>query len=186
MKHPDQVVYTADGVDHNQVLDPSENSADYTIMSETGDADNEANPSLFPLDKLAAADLYGTAGTGGVETGSASGSNSVSYWSWNATTETLTQTAVSATETIYGTSVNDIIYGYGYGGSAPTSGTIALFGLDGTNYFMPAPAPPLSTEGPTPILWSAAPAMTVFTSTAIRPRLETPTPPATTRSTPAA
>ena len=28
MKHPDQVVYTADGVDHNQVLDPTENSAD--------------------------------------------------------------------------------------------------------------------------------------------------------------
>ena len=27
MKHPDQVVYTAEGVEHNQVLDPSENSA---------------------------------------------------------------------------------------------------------------------------------------------------------------
>lgn len=134
MKHPDQVVYTAEGVEHNQVLDPSENSADYTIMSETGDAANDANPSLFPLDKLAAADLYGPAGTGGVETTSASGVNSVSNWMWDATTETLTQTAVSANETIHGTSVNDIIYGYDYGGSVPTNGTIALFGLDGTNY----------------------------------------------------
>ena len=134
MKHPDQVVYTADGVEHNQVLDPTENSALYTIMSETGDAANEGNASLFALDKLAAADLYGPAGTGGVETTSASGANSVSNWTWDATTETLTQTAVSANETIHGTSVNDIIYGYDYGGSAPTSGTIALFGLDGTNY----------------------------------------------------
>ena len=73
MKHPDQVVYTADGVEHNQVLDPTENSALYTIMSETGDAANEGNASLFALDKLAAADLYGPAGTGGVETTSASG-----------------------------------------------------------------------------------------------------------------
>ena len=134
MKHPDQVVYTAEGVEHNQVLDPSENSADYTIMSETGDAANETNPSLFPLDKLAAADLYGPAGTGGVETISASGVNSVSNWVWDAYTETLTQTAVSANETIHGTSVNDIIYGYDYGGSVPTNGTIGLFGLDGTNY----------------------------------------------------
>ena len=102
-------------------------------MSETGDAANDANPSLFPLDKLAAADLYGPAGTGGVETTSASGVNSVSNWMWDATTETLTQTAVSANETIHGTSVNDIIYGYDYGGSVPTSGTISLFGLDGTN-----------------------------------------------------
>ena len=94
-------------------------------MSETGDATNETNPSLFPLDKLAAADLYGPAGTGGVETVSASGVNSVSNWSWDATTETLTQTAISANETIHGTSVNDIIYGYDYGGSVPTNGTIS-------------------------------------------------------------
>jgi Ca2+-binding RTX toxin-like protein len=133
MKHPDQVVYTADGVEHNQVLDPTENSATLTIMSETGDASNDGNASLFPLDKLAAADLYGPAGTGGVETTSAAGANSVSTWYWDATTDTLTQTAVSANETIHGTSVNDIIYGYDYGGSVPTDGTIALFGLDGTN-----------------------------------------------------
>ena len=133
MKHPDKPVYTADGVDHNQVLDPMENSATLTIMSETGDTTNETSPSLFTLDKLAAADLYGPAGTGGVETVSASGVNSVSFWNWDATTETLTQTALSANETIHGTSVDDIIYGYDYGGSVATSGTISLFGLDGTN-----------------------------------------------------
>jgi len=133
MKHPDQQVYTADGVDHNHVLDPMENSATLTIMSETGDAKNETNSSLFTLDKLAAADLYGPAGTGGVETVSASGVNSVSSWTWDATTDTLTQTAVSADETIHGTSVNDIIYGYDYGGTVATSGTISLFGLDGNN-----------------------------------------------------
>jgi Ca2+-binding RTX toxin-like protein len=133
MKHPDQQVYTADGVDHNQVLDPAEDSSTLTIMSETGDAANDGGNSLFALDSLAAADLYGPAGTGGVETGSASGVNSVSSWSWDSTTVTLTQTAVSADETIHGTSVNDIIYGYDYGGAVATSGTINLFGLDGTN-----------------------------------------------------
>ncbi len=133
MKHPDQVVYTADGTEHNQILDPIENSATLTVMSETGDAANAANPTLFPLDQLAAANLYGPAGTGAVETGSASGSNSVSNWVWDTTTGTLTQTAVSANETIHGTSVNDIIYGYDYGGAVPTTGTIALFGLNGTN-----------------------------------------------------
>jgi Ca2+-binding RTX toxin-like protein len=133
MKHPDQQVFTADGVDHNQVLDPMENSATLTIMSETGDTTIEANPTLFTLDKLAAADLYGPAGTGGVETVSASGVNSVSFWTWDATTDTLTQTAMSADETIHGTSVDDIIYGYDYGGSVATGGTISMFGLDGTN-----------------------------------------------------
>ena len=64
---------------------------------------------------------------------SASGVNSVSNWSWDATTDTLTQTAISANETIHGTSVDDIIYGYDYGGSVATSGTISMFGLDGTN-----------------------------------------------------
>jgi Ca2+-binding RTX toxin-like protein len=136
MKHPDQVVYTADGTEHGQILANSDtfaNTATLTIMSEAGDAANDANPSLFALDKSAAADLYGPAGTGGVETTSAAGSNSVSNWEWNAATDTLIQTAVSANDTIHGTSVNDIIYGYNYGGSVPTSGTISLFGLDGTN-----------------------------------------------------
>ena len=133
LKHPDQVVYTPDGTEHNQVLNPMENSDTLTIMSETQDANTAANAKLFPLDQLAAADLYGPAGTGGVETVSASGVNSVSSWTWDATTNTVTQTAVSANETIHGTSVNDIIYGFDYGGSVATSGTITMFGLDGTN-----------------------------------------------------
>ena len=70
-----------------------ENSATLTIMSETETPTTRPIPALFTLDKLAAADLYGPAGTGGVETVSASGVNSVSSWSWDATTETLTQTA---------------------------------------------------------------------------------------------
>ena len=49
---------------------------------------------------------------------------------------------------------------------------------------MPAPAPPIYTAAPTPTLLSGAPAMTASMSTAIRPRSRTPTPPATTRSTP--
>jgi Ca2+-binding RTX toxin-like protein len=132
MKHPDQTVYTADGTLHNQILDPTENAGTITVMSETNDAGG-AITGLFSLDQSAAASLYGPAGTGGVYTSSASGTNSVSNWNWNATTSTLTQTAVTASETIHGTSVNDIIYGYDYGGSVATSGSIALFGLDGTN-----------------------------------------------------
>jgi Ca2+-binding RTX toxin-like protein len=134
MKHPDQVVSTADGTEHNQILSPMENSDTLTIMSETGDAADDSNPTLFPLDMLAAANLYGPAGTCSVVTGStASGSNSVSNWTFDAGTETFTQTAVSANETIHGTSVNDIIKGFDFGGSVATIGTITMFGLDGTN-----------------------------------------------------
>jgi Ca2+-binding RTX toxin-like protein len=133
MKHPDQVVYDPNGGVHDDVLDPSVDASTVTIMSETGDAANAADPTLFALDQSAAADLYGPAGTGEVVTGSTSGSNSVSNWVWDDTTETLTQTAVSATETIHGTSVDDVIYGYDYGGATPTVGHISLFGLDGTN-----------------------------------------------------
>jgi len=132
MKHPDQEVVTADGVDHNQVLDPSEDSSQYTIMSETGDA-NGGSGHFFALDKLAAADLYGPAGTGGVYTVSSSGVVSSAEWSWDAVSQTLIQTAESADATIHGTSVDDIIYGYDYGGTVATSGTISMFGLDGDN-----------------------------------------------------
>lgn len=132
LKHPDQVVTTADGTLHNQILSPTDNTGTLTIMSETADAGGNTT-SLFSLDKSAAAALYGPAGTGGVYTGSATGSNSVSSWSWDATTGTLTQTAVTSSETIHGSSATDIIYGYDYGGSVATGGTIALFGLNGTN-----------------------------------------------------
>jgi len=120
MKHPTQDVNNTSigGLDHNQVLssdDPSQ-----TIMAETEDA---SSIHLHKLDKDAAAYIYGPAGTGGVYTTSASGADSVSSWSWNATTQTMTQTAVSVGETIRGTSVNDIIYG--------SSGDDRLFGLAG-------------------------------------------------------
>ena len=78
---------------------------------------------LLPLDKDAAAFLYGPAGTGGVETTSGSGSNAVSNWSWNDTTQTLTQTAATTNDTIRGSSVDDIITG--------SSGNDRLFGLAG-------------------------------------------------------
>ena len=77
------------------------------------------------LDKDAAAAIYGTAGTGGVLTASASGTNAVSSWNWNAATQTLTQTSVSVGETIRGSSVNDIIHG--------SSGGDRLFALAGND-----------------------------------------------------
>ena len=52
----------------------------------------------------------------------------------------------------------------------PTSGTISLFGLDGTNTLYAGLRHHRSVRRPTPTLSSAAPAMTASTSTAIRPR----------------
>lgn len=123
LKHPTEVVYDgAAGVTHDQVLasdDPTQ-----TIMATVGDASGGADH-LKALDQQAAAYLYGAAGTGGVYATSASGTNSTSSWSWDAATQTLTQTAASVGETIHGTSVNDIIYG--------SSGDDHLFGLAGNN-----------------------------------------------------
>ena len=55
--------------------------------------------------------MYGPAGTGGVYTVAGSGTDSVSSWSWDPVSQTLTQTATSFNDTIRGSSVNDIIYG---------------------------------------------------------------------------
>ena len=121
LKHPTEDVNdTLGGVDHNQVLaadDPS-----LTIMSKLPQ-DPNSPIHLHTLDEQAAAFIYGQPGTGGVYTTSATGADSVSNWSWDATTQTLTQTAVTVDETIRGTSVNDIIYG--------SSGNDKLFGLAG-------------------------------------------------------
>jgi hypothetical protein len=121
LKHPtDDVNDTLEGVDHNQVLaadDPS-----LTIMSRLPQG---SNAHLHTLDLQAAAFIYGEPGTGGVYTTSASGVDSVSSWTWNETTQTLTQTAVADGETIRGTSVNDIIYG--------SIGNDNLFGLAGND-----------------------------------------------------
>jgi Ca2+-binding RTX toxin-like protein len=126
LKHPTEVVtdHAAEPspVVHDQVL--SSDDPTRTIMATVGDGSGGA-AHLLTLDQQAAAYLYGPAGTGGVYTASASGSNAVSNWSWNAATQTLTQTAVAAGETIRGSSVNDVING--------SSGNDRLFGLGGTN-----------------------------------------------------
>jgi O-antigen biosynthesis protein len=136
LKHPteDVVDYAAEPpVDHNQVL--ASNDPSLTIMATVEDsASGGADAHLKMLDMQAAADLYGPAGTGGVYTGTtsvtqwswnattetltqtpvgatASGVNSVSQWSWNPATQTLTQTALTADEMVRGTSVNDVIIG---------------------------------------------------------------------------
>ena len=126
LKHPTEVVtdYASNPqVVHDQVLatdDPTQ-----TIMSTVGDDSTNDQAHLHQLDMQAAAYIYGAAGTGGVYTVSASGANSVSNWSWDATTETLTQTAVTTGETIRGTSVNDVIYG--------STGDDRLFALAGND-----------------------------------------------------
>lgn len=113
LKHPTEVVtdYAAEPnpVVHDQVL--SSDDPSLTIMATTEDASTGADSHLQQLDKNAAAFLYGPAGTGGVYTSSASGENSVSSWSWDATTQSLTQTALATNETVRGTSVNDVIHG---------------------------------------------------------------------------
>jgi Ca2+-binding RTX toxin-like protein len=158
LKHPDQTVYDPNGGIHDDVLASSADASTLTIMAEAGDT-STASPTLFPLDKAAAAALYGPAGTGEVITnsasnslttwswdanagtltqtpvsgGSTSGVNSVSTWTLDPVSATLTQTAAAATDTIHGTSMDDVIYGYDYNGTKPTSGVISMFGLDGTN-----------------------------------------------------
>jgi Ca2+-binding RTX toxin-like protein len=125
LKHPTEVVTDSAAnppVTHDHVLasdDPTQ-----TIMATVGDS-SATDPHLLQLDKDAAAFIYGPAGTGGVYTDSASGTNSVSNWSWNAVTQTLTQTAVGTNAVIRGTSVNDVIIG--------SNGNDLLFGLAGND-----------------------------------------------------
>jgi Ca2+-binding RTX toxin-like protein len=126
LKHPTEVVtdFAAEPtpVVHDQVLasdDPSQ-----TIMATAEDSTTGSDSHLQQLDKNAAAFIYGAAGTGGVVTSAASGSNSLVNWSWDPVTQTLAQTALQDNETIRGTSVNDIINGL------PGD---RLFALDGTD-----------------------------------------------------
>ena len=124
LKHPTEVVNDYIGnVNHDAVL--ATDSASQTIMAQTVDPNPATANQLKTLDQQAAAFLYGPAGTGGVYTASASGVNSVSNWSWDVTTQTLTQHAVAANEVIHGTSVDDVIYAL--------SGNNSLFGLAGNN-----------------------------------------------------
>ena len=155
LKHPTEVVtdYAAqpDPVVHDQVL--SSDDPDRTIMATVEDTTMGSDSHLQQLDKDAAAFLYGPAGTGGVYTTSVAGANSVSSWTWDAVTQTLTQTALATNETVRGTSVNDVIYGlsgdrlfalsgddtlYGGGGNDALyggSGTDLLVGGQGGNSF---------------------------------------------------
>jgi Ca2+-binding RTX toxin-like protein len=123
LKHPTEIVtdFAANPrVDHDQVL--SSDDPTRTIMATVGDGSG-AGAHLLQLDKDAAAFIYGAAGTGEVLNSSAAGTNTVSNWSWNAVTETLTQTAVTIGEAIRGSSVKDVING--------SSGDDKLFGLAG-------------------------------------------------------
>jgi Ca2+-binding RTX toxin-like protein len=121
LKHPTEVVTNfaaSPFVTHDQVL--SSDDATRTIMATVGGTDV-----LKQLDMDAAAFLYGAAGAGGVYTTSASGSNSVSTWSWNAAAQTLTQTGFVGNDTIRGSSVKDVIDG--------SNGDDWLFGLAGND-----------------------------------------------------
>jgi Ca2+-binding RTX toxin-like protein len=97
LKHPDEVL----GNGHDEVLDESLNNTANTIMSYNvvpGD------PALGPLDVAAAQFIYGTDAADGTQ---------VASWSWNAATETLTQTGYATADTILGVSVRDVITGLG-------------------------------------------------------------------------
>ena len=123
LKHPTELVTdvaASPDVVHDQVL--SSDDPTRTIMASVGDGSG-TDAHLLQLDKDAAAFIYGAAGTGAVLSNSAAGTNTVSNWSWNAVTETLTQTAVTIGEAIRGSSVKDVING--------SSGDDKLFGLAG-------------------------------------------------------
>ncbi len=126
LKHPTEVVIDyATQTDirkptiHNEVL--SSDDASRTIMAQSGIGTGH----LLALDQQAAAYLYGAAGTGAIVTANASGTNSVSSWSWNKNTQILTQTGFGTDDIIRGSSVNDVINGLGGGDR--------LFGLDGND-----------------------------------------------------
>ncbi len=124
LKHPTEVVtdFAANpDVVHDQVLSSDDPSR--TIMATVGDSGATGTPHLQQLDKDAAAFIYGAAGTGDVLTATAAGVNSVSSWSWDATTQVLIQTAIAVGADIRGSSVTDIIIG--------SSGNDRLFGLAG-------------------------------------------------------
>jgi Ca2+-binding RTX toxin-like protein len=109
LKHPTELVFNgASGVYHYQVL--SADDPDLTIMATVGE-NGGGTPTLKPLDKAAAAALYGPAGGGGVYTTSASGANNVSSWSFDAVTQTVTQVGFATDDVIRGTSVADLIHG---------------------------------------------------------------------------
>lgn len=115
---------------HDQVLasdDPSR-----TIMASAYANPVAGDVHLTALDKQAAAYLYGVAGSGGVYTTSASGTlgagpqpEYVATWSWDAGTQTLTETGGQNLETLSGSPFTDVIDG-GWGNDH-------LYGLAGND-----------------------------------------------------
>jgi len=132
LKHP--MDPGGNGVDENTL---TSNDPTLTIMSTLPDP-NTTNPHLLPLDLQAVSHIYGQDGTGQVitaTTGTVTGSNSVSSWSWNADTQTMTQAANATNDVIHGTSVNDVISADNTapGHSSDGTGTVYMYGLSGNN-----------------------------------------------------
>jgi hypothetical protein len=126
LKHPTETVVDnaalPNPITHDQVL--SSDDPTRTIMAEVGDTSG-APAHLRTLDMQAAAAIYGST-AGQVVTTSASGSNAaLASWSWNATTQVLTETGFATADSIRGSSVNDVIYGM--------DGDDHLYGLNGAD-----------------------------------------------------
>ena len=152
LKHPTEVVtdYAANPVvTHDQVL--SSDDPNLTIMSTVGDTGTGSH--LKTLDKNAAAFIYGPAikGKPDVVTTATSAVYSpvqnpaVASWSWDPTTQTLTQTGRSTDDTIRGSSVN------GRTSSMAAPATTACSGSTATT--------PLSTAAPATTCSTAAQAL---------------------------
>ena len=88
LKHP---------FDGSIVLDPSLDTASETVMSYTG-----YDPDLGPLDREAAAFLYGPGTSDGQQD---------SRWCWNPDNETLTQSGKRGADTMRGVSTRDVLLG---------------------------------------------------------------------------
>ncbi|MGH2340541.1 hypothetical protein ACRC7T_03555 [Segnochrobactraceae bacterium EtOH-i3] len=107
LKHP---FSTTTG--HTETLLSSIDTTDTTVMSYT--FGSKAITGLGPLDIAAVRALYGGPGTDGTQ---------VAKWSWNGTTDTLTQIGRATSDKILGISTSDVIRG--------NSGNDSLSGLAG-------------------------------------------------------
>jgi Ca2+-binding RTX toxin-like protein len=94
LKHTDEFIYSP-GAAHEETLDPLLDNASNTIMSYNG-----SSIVLGFLDIDAVQAIYGLAASDGTQ---------VQSWSWNAGTQTLTQTGFSTDDVIRGVSVKDVI-----------------------------------------------------------------------------
>ncbi|MFC3173397.1 FG-GAP-like repeat-containing protein [Novosphingobium bradum] len=122
LKHP---------FDGTITLDPSLNDFAHTVMSYTPGSSTGSTLGTFDLQAIQY--LYGSASNDGTQ---------VASWSWNATTETLTQTGSAAADIIAGVAARDIISG-GLGADSITggSGGDSLDGGDGNDTISAVVAP---------------------------------------------